>query len=259
MLSIITAEQRASEPHGVKMLLVGPPGVGKTTSSVQGLLASTVFFVDVEAGTLSIADVPVDIVRPQSWPQLRDLAVRIGGVDPAAPFGAPYSAQHLEQAGGPLPELERYQTIVFDSLSAVSRLSFRWAETQPEAFSERTGKKDIRGAFGLHARELIQWSGHLQHIRTKNIILIAVLELRVDEFNRPEWRVQIEGSKAPREIMAIVDEVITMQWIDFGDAKPVRAFICSPNEYGYPAKDRSGRLNKLEEPNLGKLISKLNG
>jgi hypothetical protein len=30
-----------------------------------------------------------------------------------------------------------------------------WAKTRPEAFSEKTGKPDSRGAFGLLAREVI--------------------------------------------------------------------------------------------------------
>ena len=49
-----------------------------------------------------------------------------------------------------------------------------------------------------------------------------------------------------------------MQWVDFGDGKPVRAFVCtSPNPWQFPAKDRSGKLERVEEPNLGKLIQKL--
>jgi hypothetical protein len=40
--------------------------------------------------------------------------------------------------------------------------------------------------------------------------------------------------------------------------KPYRAFICHTlNPYGYPAKDRSGRLNCLEEPHLGRLMDKI--
>ena len=31
-----------------------------------------------------------------------------------------------------------------------------YAKTQPEAFSERTGKPDMRGAYGLLAREVIR-------------------------------------------------------------------------------------------------------
>ena len=50
-----------------------------------------------------------------------------------------------------------------------------------------------------------------------------------------------------------------MTWVDFGDHKPVRAFVCTTNSRGYPAKDRSGRLEQFEPPNLGALIEKLTG
>jgi hypothetical protein len=47
---------------------------------------------------------------------------------------------------------------------------------------------------------------------------------------------------------------------DFGDGKPpLRAFICTPNPWGYPAGDRSGKLEQIEPPDLGKLIAKLTG
>ena len=44
------------------------------------------------------------------------------------------------------------------------------------------------------------------------------------------------------------------------NVKPYRAFVCQTlNEWGYPAKDRSGKLDVMEEPHLGRLINKLNG
>jgi hypothetical protein len=70
----------------------------------------------------------------------------------------------------------------------------------------------------------------------------------------------MEGARTGRELPGIVDQIITMQWIDFGDGAPTRAFVCtSPNTWGYPAKDRAGRLEQIEEPHLGKLIAKLVG
>jgi hypothetical protein len=47
--------------------------------------------------------------------------------------------------------------------------------------------------------------------------------------------------------------------LNFGDDKPpMRAFVCSnPNFWNYPAKDRSGRLEPIEPPDLGKLLAKL--
>ena len=45
----------------------------------------------------------------------------------------------------------------------------------------------------------------------------------------------------------IVDQIMTLQFIDFGDGKPTRAFVCTqPNAWTYPAKDRSGRLEQIE-------------
>ena len=79
-------------------------------------------------------------------------------------------------------------------MTYAGRLCFRHAEQQPEAYSDR-GKKDLRGAYGLHAREMIGWLMQLQRARATNVILVAILEKIVDEFNRPEWSIQLEGSK----------------------------------------------------------------
>ena len=71
----------------------------------------------------------------------------------------------------------------------------------------------------------------------------------------------IEGSKTGRELPGIVDEVITMAVMP-GDENhpPYRAFVCDAlNEWNYPAKDRSGRLDSIEEPHLGKLLHKMSG
>jgi hypothetical protein len=141
----------------------------------------------------------------------------------------------------------------------MSRLSFRYAEQQPEALTPR-GAKDIRSVYGLHAREMLLWLHQLQHVREKNVVFVGILERVVDEFNRPEFALQMEGAKTGRELPGIVDQIITMNWIDFGDGKPTRAFVCtSPNPWNYPAKDRAGRLEQIEKPHLGELIAKLIG
>ncbi len=44
------------------------------------------------------------------------------------------------------------------------------------------------------------------------------------------------------------------------DGSSYRAFVCHTlNSWGYPAKDRSGRLHAIEEPNLGRLMEKIAG
>ena len=262
-MKIITADQRLEEKNGPKILIDGPSGVGKTsllrTLSAE-MLASTVF-IDIEAGDLAVADLPVASVRPRTWVECRDLACVLGGFNPALPATVAYSEAHYNDVMKN-PELARLGsfTILFvDSLTAAARLCFTWAEQQPEAFSDR-GRKDLRAVYGLHARSMLGWLGQLQHMRERTVVLVAVLEKHVDEFNIATWQPQIEGTKTGRELPAIVDEIVTMQWIDFGDRKPLRAFVCTnPNPFGYPAKDRSGRLEQFEPPNLGALIEKLTG
>jgi hypothetical protein len=246
IIPIISADQRLSERRGAKILLLGPTGVGKTWQ-LRTLNLATTLFMDIEAGDLSVQDLSVDTLRVDEWPTARDLACRIGGPNPSYPPTACYSQAHYDAVGGALDNLGKYDTLFIDSITAVSRLSYRWSEQQPEAFSERTGKKDTRGAYGLHAREMIAWLNQLQHARAMNVIFVGILEKVVDDFNVATWQPQMEGGKTGRELPGIVDEIITMQFVDFGDGVPVRAFVCTPpNPWTYPAKDRSGRLAQNE-------------
>lgn len=258
-LRIVTADQRAAENVGVKALIVGASGVGKT-SLLRTLEPETTLFLDVEAGDLSVSDIAIDTVRPRTWPELRDVACWIGGPNRATDKSKPYSQAHfdyvVEMMGDPAA-LEKYTTLFVDSLSVASRICLAWAETQPEAFSEKTGKPDIRGAYGLLGREFTAWATHLQHTRGKHVIFLAILDHLKDDFGRMSWEIQMAGAKSGKELPGIVDQVITMANVDFGDGNLTRAFVTKfGNSHGYPAKDRSGRLDEIEEPHLGKLIAK---
>src|SRR5215471_13774552 len=245
-MRIIGADERLNEPRGVKILLIGPTGVGKTSQLRTFPDPARVLFLDGEAGDLSVQDVPVDTIRIDDWKTARDIAVRIGGPNPSfAPTNC-YSEAHYKAVGGALENLDRYDTLFIDSVTAINRLSFRSAEQQPESRSERTGAKDLRSTYGLHAREMLMWLHQLQHVREKNVIFVVILERVTDDFNRfVEYRFQMEGAKVPREIGAIVDEIIVMDFLKFDDRDPVRGFVCtSPNAWGFPAKDRSGKLDQ---------------
>jgi hypothetical protein len=258
-MKIISADERLAEQRGVKMLLIGPTGIGKTWLLRTLSPLDRALFLDVEAGDLSVIDLRVPTIRIDDWPTARDIAVRIGGPNPSFPPTACYSKAHYDAVGGALENLDRIDTLFIDSLTAISRLSYRWAEQQPESFSERTGRKDVRATFGLHGREMVLWLNQLQHARKMNVIFVGILERSVDELNVATWQLQAEGSKVGRELPGIIDEVVSYQFLDFGDGKPpTRGFVCtSPNPWNFPAKDRSGRLEQIEAPHLGKLLHKL--
>ena len=153
--------------------------------------------------------------------------------------------------------MAKFDTIFVDSITVAGRLCFQWCQQQPEAKSDRTGKLDTRAAYGMHGREMMAWLTHLQHIREKNVIFVGILDEITDDYGRKQYALQNEGSTTGRELPGIVYEVITMAVL-VGDNGPYRAFVCGAlNEWGYPAKDRSGRLDTLEEPHLGKLMHKM--
>lgn len=257
---IILADQRLSERRGIKAAIFGKSGIGKTSLLLTLDPASTLF-IDLEAGDLAVEQWPGDTIRPRTWEECRDLAVYIGGPNPALRDDQTYSSAHyasvIEKFGAP-DVLDRYETIFIDSITVASRLSFQWCKGQPEAFAERSGKPDVRGAYGLHGREMLAWLVHLQHTRAKNIIFVGILDEKLDDFNRKVYAPQIDGAKTGLELPGIVDEVLTLTEIKDDSGALYRAFVCQTiNPFGLPAKDRSGRLDVIEEPHLGRLFTKI--
>lgn len=270
---IITADERLSSAgNKTSVAIFGQPGVGKT-SLLKTLPPDKTVCLDLEAGMKSVQDWPGASIPVRSFGDFRDLAVLIGGPDPAVDPNAFYSAQHFQHvrsvyAGTGIEEFLAAMPVIFvDSITDLTRQAMAYAKQQPEAVSDRTGKPDIRGAYGLLGREVIQALKHLQHAPGKTVIFVGVLEKVTDDFNVATWQPQMEGSKVGRELPGIVDQVISMHlfsadsegnWL-LDEKAAERRLVCrSGNPYGLPAKDRSGRLDVTESPDLGALLAKIN-
>jgi hypothetical protein len=270
-LRIITAEQRLTESRGkTTMAIFGPSGAGKT-SLLKTLPAEETLCIDLEAGMKSVQDWPGDSLPVRTFADAIDIACLVGGVNPSADPNSFFSEghyQHLSQTYADLLPMIAAKKIIFvDSITDLTRQAMVWAKTQPQAFSEKTGKPDSRGAYGLLAREVIGLLKHLQHAPGKTVIFVGILEKVVDEFNRTTWQPQMEGGKAARELPGIVDQVLTLSlfaaegddWRHDPEQARERRLVCqSGNHFGLPAKDRSGRLELTEPADLGALLSKIN-
>ena len=70
-LPIISADQRMAQKRGIKGVILGKSGIGKT-SLLWTLDAKRTLFVDLEAGDLAVEAWSGDTMRPKTWPQCRD-------------------------------------------------------------------------------------------------------------------------------------------------------------------------------------------
>lgn len=285
MSLITTADQRLAQKPKVNIALLAPSGWGKTFQA-RTLDPASTLFVDLEAGTLALngskedgSDAwPGDVIDIRQlarkfnihpWELARAIVCMLGGADPSAAPGSPYSADMLAQyiaLLGPQEQFDKYSTIFIDSITVASRLCFGWSQRQPEAFSEKTGKPDNRGAYGKLGQEMVTWLTQAQHIPGKSIVVVGILNQTKDDFGRIEYSAQIEGGKTGLELPGIFDQILTGALFDVSSGAPVldmtkgteRGFVTQlMNGFGMPAKDRSGRLNPIEAPNLGALMAKI--
>nr|CAM77556.1 conserved hypothetical protein [Magnetospirillum gryphiswaldense MSR-1] len=113
-LPIISADQRLAERRGIKGAIFGKSGIGKTTLLLTMAPATTLFF-DLEAGDLAIEGWGGDSIRPRTWQECRDIAVFIGGPNPALRDDQPYSQAHFDAVCdrfGEAGALGRFDTVV---------------------------------------------------------------------------------------------------------------------------------------------------
>jgi len=106
---------------------------------------------------------------------------------------------------------------------------------------------------------------HLQH-SPKSIVVVGILDRVEDDLKRVSYSPQIEGGKTGREINGIFDQVMTIDYLydDLGkpvvtaDGKKQRCIYCTQdNKFNFPAKDRSGRLDSIEPPDIAYLMNKI--
>jgi hypothetical protein len=273
-MKLITAKDRlAKTAQKTSIVVAGRAKVGKT-SLVLTLPADTTLVLDFEAGMKAVEGrFDGDSIPIRAWLDAVNIVCLLAGPDPAKPDNETFSEAHhaycVKTLGG-IVDPTKYRTIFFDSITDATRVAMDWAKGQPAAFSTRTGQTDLRGAYGLLGREVVGLLKHLQHAPGKGVVFVGGLDRRVDDYGRESFELQTEGAKVGSELPYIVDEVVTLGDFDFDPASNSwshnfgkgahRALCCrSPNPWGLPAGDRSGRLDLIEEPHLGRLIAKING
>lgn len=211
--------------NGVKILVYGRAGRGKT------YLCSTCpnpIILSAESGLLTLAEYDLPYIEIRNFNDLRDA----------------YTWARSSH------EARQFQTICMDSVSDI-------AETCLSAHQEKT--KDGRKAYGDMIKQMSDEIRNWRDLQGFHVYLSAKQERIKDEaagvvLNGP----MMPGNKLAQNMPYFPDEVFQAEIENQGMAGSYHYLRCKP-DFQNEAKDRSGKLNEIEEPHLGKIIHKITG
>jgi hypothetical protein len=226
-----------AKSNGVKILVYGNSGVGKT------LLSSTLpspVLISAESGILSLKKENIEKVFGKD----------VEGIIYDIPVVNISSMEDLEEVyTWAIENKDKYETLVLDSLTEIGEVVLANAKKV---------SKDPRMAYGEMMTQMESIIRSFRDIEGKNICMICKAEPIKDEFTGViRFCPSMPGNKLGQKLPYFFDEVFRLG-INSSGEKSYR-FIQTQPDFQYEAKDRSGSLESVEEPNLGVLINKIIG
>jgi len=228
-MAISLRSTKGLHANGVKMLVYGAAGSGKT--SLIATLPNPVIF-SAEGGLLSIADSDLPFIEISDMASITDAYEWLIGAD----------------------EAKQFQSIALDSISEI-------AEVVLSAEKKRTvnGKPiDPRQAYGQMQELMSDLVRAFRDIPGKHVYFSAKVEKSSDEMGRVSYAPSMPGNKMAQALPFYFDEVLALRVEKGEDGQPVRALMTQSDGL-WQAKDRSGRLDAWEMPDLGAIIRKIGG
>ena len=217
--------QRASDLLGshIKLLVYGWAGSGKT--SLIPTLPSPVI-LNAESGLLSIKDADVPFVSINSLDDLSEAFLWLSNSE----------------------EAKQFETVALDSISEIGQVVLA---------DHLKNSKDPRQAYGATATDLSSLVRAFRDL-PKNVYFSAQAEKSQDETGKLLWSPAMPGNKISQQLPYFFDEVLALRIEKDADGLVQRALL-TDSDGSWLAKDRSGKLNLWESPDLGAIINKIKG
>lgn len=209
--------------NGVKVLVYGHAGAGKT-SLIKTLPAPVI--LSAEGGLLSIADSDLPYIEIKTIDDLRE-AYRWATSD----------------------EAKQFQSVALDSISEIAEVVLN---------AEKKLTKDPRQAYGALQEQMTDIIRTFRDLPGKHVYFSAKVEKSQDEQGRMLYAPSMPGAKLGQQLPYFFDEVLALRVEKDGEGNPMRALMCHSDGL-WQAKDRSGKLDAWEAPDLGSIIRKMGG
>ena len=208
--------------NGVKLLVYGQAGAGKTT------LITTLpkpIVLSAEGGLLSIQDADLPFIEIGSMDDLMEAYEWLTGSEEAKGYGS----------------------VALDSISEIAEVVLN---------AEKKIAKDPRQAYGAMQEKMSDVIRAFRDLPDRHVYMSAKLEKTQDEMGRVTYAPSMPGNKTGQALPYFFDEVLALRVEKDADGASQRALMCDSDGL-WLAKDRSGKLGLWEAPDLGEIIAKI--
>lgn len=220
-----TTTDQAAQLHGVKMLIYGVSGVGKTTLCAT---AQSPLILSAEAGLLSLRKFQIPVIEIRTVDDLTE------------------AHRWCQQAA----EARQFNTVCIDSITEIGEVVLANAKRQV---------KDPRQAYGELIEKMLTTIKAFRDLQGKHVYMAAKAEPVKDEMTGViRYMASMPGSKLGPQLPYLFDEVFRLGINKTPQGEQYR-FLQTQPDLQYDAKDRSGALDPIEPPDLNHVISKILG
>ena len=210
--------------NGVKMLVYGNAGSGKT--SLIPTLPSPVV-LSAEGGLLSIQGADVPFIEINSMATLMEA----------------YS--WLTES----VEAKQFESVALDSISEIGEVVLA---------EELKKNKDGRAAYGELNTVMASMIRAFRDLPNKHVYFTAKCDKSQDETGRMLYAPSMPGKSLSMQIPYFFDLLLALRVEKDQEGNAQRALMCDSDGI-WQAKDRSGKLDTWEAPDLGAIIAKIGG
>ena len=203
----------------VKCVVYGGAGVGKTRLCAT---APTPLIISAESGLLSLADVSCDYIEVNSLKEFDDCYKFVKTSADAA----------------------KYETVCLDSLSEIAEVLLQ--KILPDY-------KDPRQAYAELANSMLPMLRKFRDLKgTHTLFTSKLITVHDEEAGKTTQELMLPGKVLPSQVPYMVDELFCLQ----ADRKGNGFLQTAPDRIRF-AKDRSGALDKEEQPDMTAIIQKI--
>lgn len=227
-----------AQAHGVKVLVYAKAGLGKTLMSAT---APSPILISAESGLLCLRKENIAKVYGAKRKDINyDLPViKIKTIDDLIE-----AYEWAEKS----KEAQNFQTVCIDSLSEIAEVVLENA---------KKGLKDPRQAYMVLQTQISDVIRKFRDLSGKHIYMTAKQERIKDETSGVTlYGPSLPGAKLGQASPYFYDEVFQLGINKDTDGTSYRYLRTQP-DLQYDAKDRSGSLEEIEEPHLGKIFNKI--